>query len=264
MADEVPTGATVVEPEPTEPPPPEPPPDAVAAAPPKDVVPLAALQEVRKEAHELKQQLSALAANNQRLQQALLDAQPKPAASADPLALEVARALDLYSADPAKPGPDAARGAQVIETIKQLARQEAASTVQPLAHSSARERSAANYHALTSAKMPDGKPIDATAKQYLDWAWKNLPPEQTADQNVAMFLFQGAVGSGVLASAPGVPAPPHAPTHSEPSGGRAPQRSAPLSDLERRVAQDRKVPEQEWAKQTQGFTAGRPFVLEDD
>ena len=268
----------VTAPAPVEPPPVEPPPDpdeqeAVELQGGK-YVPLPALKAVRGENKELRakvadrdalaQQLAQLqgqVAGYRDVQQQLQRPPGAPAGpvAPDPQVVAFARSLDLYTQDASGQAvPDVAKATQILGVMQQVATAAAGQLVRPIAESTARDRSTVNYHWALSVKDPNGKTIP---KELVDEVWKSMPLEATANPEIAKTLVFAAAGMDRMRQGPTIAAPPP-PVVTEPVGG-VPRSRAVMSSLETKVAAERGVKAEDWAKLTTGFTPNRSQVLED-
>ena len=238
-------------------------------------VPLAAVLAERREKHALKDraaradQLEAAVAEmrpyveflrqNPGLTQRQAPTPSAPAApEADPDVEQVARDFDLYTPDGK---PDLPRAARIHARQQTAARQAAADAVRPVQQQSAQQQSAVNLRMAMSAQMPAGVHLDPAALQTF---WQALPPDLTADPNVAALVTLLAAGAGALKGPVARVAPPaHPPLVTETPGGGAPARQ-PLTGMSRKIAAARGIDEAKYQKLTEGFRPGRTNVLEED
>lgn len=284
---ELPPGSVNIEDESPQPPAPpvETPPAAppVAAAPPETppddgtvdvngerMVPVAAVvaerrqrQSLAQQVEQLQQQIAAqaplvavLQANPQLLQpQPPQPPQPPAPPPVDPDAEETARLMDFYTSEGK---PDVDRATKYLALQDRRAGRQAQQAVQPLAQTTARERSEFNFQRALRVATPDGKTPNPKVLREI---WNTFDPAETADDRVAGVLAVQAIGAGTfMQQAPAPPAAP--PLVSEPSGGRTGP-TAPISALEQRVLANTGKTQADWQKQTANFQAGRPNVLED-
>jgi hypothetical protein len=235
-------------------------------------VPLAAVIAERKEKQALKERAGRADQLEQtvnemrpyveflRQNQGLMQRQPAAPApaqpDADPAVEQLARTLDLYTPEGK---PDLTRAGAIRQMMSESARQAAADAVRPVRAQSDQERSAYNYRmAMTSA--PEGVDVDKGA---LTTFWQALPPDLTADPNVAMLVTLLAAGASSLKGKPAKVVPPaNPPLQTEAAGGNQPARRA-LSGIERSVAKERGLTEEAYHKLASGFTPGRTNVLEE-
>lgn len=278
---------------PASPPPPAEPPAPVAAAPvvpepaadPDEAeavelpggkhVPLSALKTVREEnktlrekaqqAESLAQQLAQLQGQLQGYQQVTQQlAQPRapqaPAApQTDERALTFARSLDLYTQDSSgQPVLDVQKAQNILGIVKEMAKQEAGSLVQPIAQATARDRALVNYQWAIQQKDPSGKPVD---QKVLTEIWRTMPVEYTADPQIAKTLLFTAMGMERANTAPTPAAPP--PTIVTESVGGVPRVRQTMSGLEQRIAADKGIKPEAWQEHTKNFKPGHTTVLED-
>lgn len=236
-------------------------------------VPVAALVAERKQ----RQALTATAQENETLKAQLAEAapalaflkanphlltprplEPPPAAappSVDPDAEEAARLMDFYKADGTL---DLDKGARWLKLQDKRAGRVAQETVQPYAQTTARERSVSNFQKAVAFRGPDGVAADPKVLQQL---WAMHPAEDTANEQMAGAILIQALGMGTIR--PKGPQPPVAPPLvTEPIGG-PPRRPTQLSALETTVATNKGIKPSDWAKNQEGYTPGRPTVLED-
>ncbi len=242
------------------------------------MVPLAALVEARREkaafkekaaqydqtigyVQQIKPYVEFLQANPGVMSRTTQETAPTSVTTTQPAdegAMELARTLDLYTANGE---PDVIRAQKVQRIIKTAAKSEAESEVAPLRESTTRERSGFMYQRALVTKAPDGRTPDRTT---LDRLWANTDPRISATEEGAAGLVAMALGLQVMqgtAAAPQAPLAP--PLHTEAPGGRTPNR-APLSALDQGIAKLRGIDEKTYAERTKGFVPGRPSVLEDN
>jgi hypothetical protein len=242
------------------------------------MVPLAALKAAREESRSLKETASKTAALEQevaalRPYKQFLDANPllvqqaAPRATAaepdaDPELVELAGAMDYYKAGPnGVMVPDLDRARKYKTILTRHATQIAQTMVQPVAESHAQQMSNANWSQVLQEKTPNGQPIDP---QILADFWRHLPVDQTAKPQVAAMVRDLAITAQMRKSP--LPPPPAAPNqppiHTE-SVGRLPQAATRMTSTERRIASDRGITEEKYAKLTNDFVPGRMNPLED-
>jgi hypothetical protein len=214
--------------------------------------------ELERYVSESKPYIEFLKANPQLLQPRQPEPVPAPASPVDdPDALEAAKLMDFYTPEGK---PDAARGAKWLELQDRRSQRVAQATVQPLAQNSAQERSTVNFQRALQMTDADGhKPNE----QVLRSLWQQMTPEQTANPAVAGLLVSQAFGLDRMYGKRAIPAPAKAPIETEASGGRV-QPALKMSDLETRIAGERKTSPQQWSELTKNYKPGRPNVLEDD
>lgn len=270
-----------------DPPAPEAPPDPVEAEPEGTTevagqkhVPLGTLIAERREKQALKQKadqfdqlagyvnqvrpyIDFLQANPGLITQTRQETNPTPVTTTQPVdedALELARTLDLYTAEGQ---PDVKRAQKVQKIIDRAAGTQAQEAVKPLQESTLRERAGYNYQRALITKAPDGREVD---RGTLDAIWARTDPKILATEEGAAGVVAMALGLSVMQgtskAAPPAPAPLNPPLHTEPAGSRTTQR-APLSQLDQAIAKIRGLDEKTYAERTKGFTPGRQSVLED-
>jgi hypothetical protein len=278
---ETPEPVTPPEPDPTTPPEPPAEPeeaDAVDVAGQKHV-PLSALIEERKQKQTLKAKadqydqvvgyvnsvkpyIEFLQANPNLMTRAQ-EAPPTPAATTqpvDPDAEELARTLDLYTADGK---PDVVRGQKLLQKIDKAAETRSQAAIKPLQESTTRERSGFMYQRALVTKAPDGRAVDRTV---LDAIWSRTDPTITSTEEGAAGIVAMALGLQLMqgGQAPPVVTPPSTPPLvTEAPGGRTTNR-APLSALDQSIAKLRGLDDKTYAERSRGFQSGRPNVLEDN
>lgn len=186
--------------------------------------------------------------------------QPTPTTTTqpvDPEAEELARTLDLYTADGK---PDAARAVKITKIVDRIAEQKAEAKVKPLAESTTRERAQHNYQRALATKAPDGRTPD---RNVLDALWSRTDPSITATEEGATAVVMLALGMGAFQGQQAPPqAPPQAPVTTEAPGPRNLNRPG-LTALDEKIAGLRGRSTDDWAKLTRTFNPGRPSVLED-
>lgn len=190
-------------------------------------------------------------------------AAPEPAPLApdqDPALVNLARTLDLYTADGK---PDAGRAATIRNLVKAEAQSIAQETVRPLNEQNVRGRAEANLRDAMSVTLPDGRKADPAILRQI---WANGDAKTLADPQGAAAAVMMAIGMSGFAqpapAAPGPAAPSQAPVVSEPAGGRNVNR-APVTEFEQRVLKVRGIPEAKYAELSKGFRPGGTNVLED-
>ena len=243
-------------------------------------VPLAAVLAERSEKRALKEKAARADALEQYVNesrpyveflknnpQLLQPRQPDPVPSAapqtppadDPETLEAARLLDFYMGD-GSGRLDATRGAKLRAMIRAEAEKIADSRVKPIYDQTYQSQSQVNFQRALQLKDPNGRsPSEASLRQI----WQTVGPEITADPRAAGILAMTALGIDAMGQRPIVAPPASAPLMTEASGGTT-RSVRPLSDLERKLAAERRVPEVKWQELTKGHKVGHTNVLEDD
>jgi hypothetical protein len=204
-----------------------------------------------------------VAKNPQLLTRTLESTQPTAVTTTQPVdegAEELARTLDLYTADGK---PDVKRAQKVRQFIKTEASGEAEARVRPLAESTVRERANHNYQRALVTAAPDGRKVDATT---LNAIWQRTNPEILATEEGAAGVVAMALGLQVMQGIAG-PTPQHTtplapPLVTEAPGGRTVGRNV-LNAFDQKIASMRGLDEKTYADRTKGFTPGRPNTLED-
>ena len=270
-----PIAPVVIVPESVAPPEPPPDPDEVDAVdlPGGKHVPLTALKTVRAENKSLREkaaqsevlagqlaQLQGQIAGYQQVQAQLRQPQPAPQPSQpDPTAITFARSLDLYTQDASGQAvPDVAKATQILGIMANVAQQASGKLVQPLAQQIAEQRSSVNYQWALGVKDPDGKTLP---KELVDEVWRSMPTEYTANPEIAKTLVFAAAGMDRMRQAPKV-SPPAPPVFTE-GVGATPRARAVMSELETRIAAEKGIKPEDWAKHTKDFVKGRTTILED-
>lgn len=147
--------------------------------------------------------------------------QPNPPAQkpAGPLsaddAVEYAKDLDLYKADGT---PDVDRAQRLAGRQQAIAQKQAQEYVAPLLQHTAQGQSRQNFEQAANFKDAHGNVID---RGILEAVWNSVPPEMSAQPNIAAVLYRQALAETVLAGKyKGAAAPPPPPPlHTEGVGG---------------------------------------------
>jgi hypothetical protein len=113
-----------------------------------------------------------------------------PLSEAD--AVEYAKDLDLYKTDGT---PDIARAQRLAARQEALADRKAQQYIQPLQQQSAQQQSAANLQVVSTWKDQTGATVDPAILKEL---WQTMPPEMTAQPNIAAVMYRVAIGETVL------------------------------------------------------------------
>lgn len=184
-------------------------------------------------------------------------AAPEPVTpSVDPKLEQIARTLDLYTAEGK---PDLERAKTFKALVSSEAHDIAQQAIQPYAQQTAQERSSRNFQAALGMKDAQGR---SPSEKALRQVWGIMPVDQTADPNVAGILALTAMGMDAINTKP-APAPPAGPPVVTESAGGHPRTRPGLSPLEQRIAKDKGIKESDWAKHTENFQSGRSHQLED-
>jgi hypothetical protein len=150
---------------------------------------------LREQTKEIEQIRTAWQAAQPVIQQARQAQQPPPK-PAGPLseqeAIEYAKDLDLYKLDGT---PDTARAQRLASRQEALAARAAQQHVQPLQQQNAQTQSAANFQAVAAWKDATGAVVDSAILREI---WATMPPEMTAQPNIAAVMYRVAVGETVL------------------------------------------------------------------
>ena len=179
----------------------------------------------------------------------------------DPEALEAAKLLDFYTPEGK---PDVAKGAAHLALVNRQAQRIADAAVNPMRQQSLQERANANFQLALGIKDASGNPINPHALRAVWQQVQNSPNGVAilADRDAAAFVASAAHGAVSLTTPAGVVTPLRPPVVTEASGG-GPQRRAPISELETRVAAERGRDAEHWSKLTKGHVAGRPNLVEE-
>jgi hypothetical protein len=188
------------------------------------------------------------------------DAAVPAAAVVDEAAVELARTLDLYTADGQ---PDVVRATKLQKLISDTSRANAEEQVRPLHESTTRERSSFMYQRALVTKAPDGRSCDP---EVLEAIWTRADPKVSSTEEGAAGLVAMALGLSVMrgprTATPPAVAPLTAPLHTEPAGSRTTNR-APMSALDTSIAKLRGLDHKTYGERSQGFNPGRTNQLED-
>lgn len=187
------------------------------------LVPLGALAATRqqlraeKEARErleaetaaAKQEVEQIRGDWQRVQPLITQLrQPPPPVvpQMDAEAVQYARDLDLYKADGQ---PDVERARRILDHNARVADDRVRNAVQPLYQQTAQQQSAANFHGALALKDKNGVQVD---RGTLERVWSMLPPEMTANPDIARVLYKVAkaemLDAGLYRTPTQAPAPP--------------------------------------------------------
>lgn len=272
------------DPPPADPPPPPPNPEdadpdgTIEATGGVKFVPLSALAAARQAAREAKAEVAALkpkadladqVAREWQAAQPILErakqitSQPPPPKEtpkgplSDQEAVEYAKDLDLYRADGT---PDTDRAQRLAARQDALADRRAQQYVAPLAEQNAVGQSRANFEQAANFKQPQtGLQVD---RAILEQVWSTVPPHLSAQPNVAMVLWQTALGQMVIQGKlkPGA-APPPPPVITEGLGGGGGGR-AELSAVERGLSAAAGMTTKEFQETSARFKPGERNSLE--
>lgn len=242
------------------------------------MVPLAALKDARAQAKDLKTKAQAVEQVQQWYQQVrpyvdFLQSHPDlltrgnapaPTPSApehDPAAENLARTLDLYTADGR---PDAARAQVLMGVVEQLAEKKASAVVQPVQEQTLQQRSLANFHDAANAKAPNG----ATVSRDILWqVWSQGDPRVLATTQGAAAAWALALGmqamqpSSPTQTAPTIQVPGGPPLVTEAPG--RPGARPLLTDLDQRVMNVRGIDAKKYAEYAKAFKPGEVNTIEE-
>lgn len=244
------------------------------------MVPLSALQAMRKELKDLKPKADKAAnmekyvneskpyieflKNNPHLLQQQ-QAPPAPAQEApsatDEEAEEYARDLDLYTQDGKL---DMTRARRRIDRDRARFQKEAQSVIQPLREQSMIQRAEANLLTASQTKDAMGRPLEEkylaqTVQQITGNLSREKAIEVLADPNVANLLAQQAAVAQ-FQDKPHTPVEkPGEPLYVEGQGGG---HQYAMSEDERRLARAAGISEKNWTASAKKFQPGKPMPLE--
>lgn len=292
MSDELPAGSVSLEEEPQTPPV-ETPPPVVAQTPPANpedadpdgtvvnpggekLVPLSALAAARQAARDAKAEVATLKPKAERVDQIVsewqaaqpilerakqLAQQPPPPAPKGPLsdqeAMDYAKDLDLYKADGT---PDTDRAQRLASRQQAIAEKQAQQYVQPLIQHTAQGQSRANFEQAANFKQPQTNiQVD---REILTQVWNSVPPEMSAQPNVAAVLWQTALGQMVIQGKlkPGT-APPPPVVETASIGGSVPV-AASLNAMDHSFRTAADMSEKDFTATREKYQAGRVNSLE--
>lgn len=184
--------------------------------------------------------------------------QPEASKEPDPSAIELAKTLDLYTADGS---PDHVRAGRLMKVVDQIAETKAQKAIQPYADMSAQDKSTVNFQRALS--VTDQSKTYKPSPETLAVMWRGMPAEMTADERVATVMAWAAIGHDVLAGKyHRQPEPPERePVVTESAGGRHVNRPS-ISEFEQRIAKLRGLKSEDWNKRTEGYRPGGA-VLEE-
>lgn len=246
------------------------------------LVPLEALQEVRREAQALKQRVGTLTAlesevqelrglkpyadflkaNPHLLQQPQPPAAPQPQGP-DPELEQYARRFDLYTADGK---PDVQRAQAIREDTAKIARQEAERLIRPVETQTLAARAAQNLNWIGQQKDPYGRPITeqaiaAAVAPLISGMTEEQRIKAMADPKVTQLILQHAKVA-MIEQHPNAPIqPPQTPPlHVETPGGGS---RVVLSDMDKRLGAKAGLSEQQLRDRAARFNPRGSNVLED-
>jgi hypothetical protein len=239
-------------------------------------VPLSALAAARQQAREAKAEAAAVKDKAARLDQIagewqaaqpilekarqMVQAQPPPPKPAGPLseeqAVEHAKLLDLYD-DSGK--PDTGRAQRIASVYAGISAQQAQSQVAPLMQHTAQGQSRANFEQAANFKGQQGLQVDRTI---LEQVWQSVPPEMSAQPNVASVLYRQAIAEMVLQGKlkPGQVAPPPPVETASLGGGN--HAGSPLSSIDHQFRTAADMSEKDFTATREKYQAGRVNSLE--
>ncbi len=187
-------------------------------------------------------------------------APPPQEEQVDPDVVEYAQTLQIYKAD-GSGQLDLKAAAKLLSIAENRAEKRAKAAVEPMQQQSYQTRSQANFQSALQIADSDGnKPNPRT----LQAIWRNMPVEYTADPQVAGMLAAQALGLDSIQGRQKRVPPPGKPALETESGGGEIRKGAPITDFERRVAANRGIKPEAFAKLTEGFKSGRTNVIEED
>lgn len=171
-----------------------------------------------------------------------------------------AREYELYTPQ----GLDLARAKRIIAThradMQRVAQEAAQQAVQPVLQTTAVQAARQNFLWAASQKGPDGRPL--VDPSVLANQWAKLPPELTANPDVAQWVLRAAIGEATVSGRQAPAAPSQEPTFTEAPGG-ASRPAYAMSDIERRVARSAGISEKDWTARAQTYQPDSVNVLGD-
>jgi hypothetical protein len=239
-------------------------------------VPLSALAAARQQAREAKAEAATLKGKAAKLDEIegdwraaqpmlekarqMVQTQPPPPKPAGPLspeeAIEYARDLDLFDADGK---PDTARAQRLAGRQQAIAEKQAQQYVAPLMQHTAQGQSRANFEQAANFKGQQGLQVDRTI---LEQVWQSVPPEMSAQPNVASVLYRQAIAEMVLQGKlkPGQVAPPPPVETASLGGGN--HAGSPLSSIDHQFRTAADMSEKDFTATREKYQAGRVNSLE--
>lgn len=265
----------------TPPPADEPEPDGTVVNPNGEkLVPLSALAAKRQEASSAKaalaekeakiaeleakaQQLEQIKGDWQRVQpliQRFQSGQLQPPAPQAPqvneAAIKYAKDFDLYKTDGT---PDVDRAQRIMDFHAAQAREQAQQLVQPLYQQTAQQQSQTNFQAALGFKDKNGIQVDKTILQEV---WNMMPPEMTANPQIAKVLYKVAYADTIQAMGlkPAVQAPPPPLVTESLGGNTAPPRE--LTAIDRAMMSAGSIKAKDYESISANFKPGQTNSLE--
>lgn len=168
----------------------------------------------------------------------------------------LARTLELFTP---QGEPDVKRAQATAKLVDKLAERKAAKAVAPMIQNDHQRASLTQFQRVLNIRDGFGEGPDP---EILKAQWLQMPPEMTANPEVAEVLWDRAMGITRRLGKPAPKPPDKAPLVSEAPGGRTTQPHN-LSDLERAVARSRNMTQKQWAESQSGYKPGAFNVLED-
>lgn len=240
------------------------------------LIPLSALAAARQAARDAKAEAAALKGKAEKLDQIagewqaaqpyierakqMVANQPPPKQAAGPLtdqdAIEYAKDLDLFTPDGQ---PDVARAQRLAARQEAIARGQAQQFVTPLVQHNAQTQSRTFLEQAAAFKDQKGNQVDRAT---LEKVWASVPPELSAQPNVAGVLWRVALAEQVLAgNYRGASPPPPPVTHSDAlgGGGHAP---ASLTSMDHAFRSAADMSEKDFTATRERYQPGRVNSLE--
>lgn len=179
---------------------------------------------------------------------------PEIQAIPDQEAEQFAREYELYTAT----GLDVARAKRMIAKnnarVESLATQAAQKVIQPLQQSTAHNQSTAFLAWALNQKGADGAPL--ADPDILREMWAAVPAELTADPQVAQDRLKAAIGETIIRGKKPVAPPRYEPTFTEAPGGFR-ERTYEMNPMERTIAANQGISEQDWTATAKKYVPGR-------
>ena len=107
-------------------------------------------------------------------------------------AVEYAKDLDLYKADGT---PDVERAQRLAARQESIAQRQTQAAIAPFQQQTAQQQSASNFEAVAGWKDKAGAQVD---RGVLQQVWSQMPPEMTAQPNIAAVMYRVAMAESML------------------------------------------------------------------
>jgi len=184
---------------------------------------------------------------------------PQPLTQAD--ALDYAKDLDLYKADGT---PDVDRAQRLAARQEAISARQTAKAVAPYQATQAQRESVEMRNQVAAMKDSYGYQVDPVI---LERVWSMVPPEISAQPNVASVLHRVAFSEAVMAGKhpafkAGQQPPPVVPTESL-GGGRAPEMTS-FNELDKRFSSAAGITKERYVTAAAAFKPGQRNSLGED